>query len=87
MQAELILLRVLAFELRVPLPLDYLPRYLERTFENIADAGEDYDSWGKEEREEYGVIVGTDTRVGRACRTKAVEACVPPVELCTLRRV
>ena len=75
-QAELILLRVLAFELRVPLALDYIPRYLQRVLEDIAGAGEDYDAWGKEEREEYGVIMGMDTGIGRACRARAVEACV-----------
>ena len=77
-QAELILLRVLAFELRVPLPLDYLPRYLERTLEDIANTGENYDAWGKEEREEYGIILGLETGIGRACRAKAVGAYVAP---------
>ena len=74
-QAELILLRVLGFELRIPLPLDYLPRYLERAMGDIVDTAEDYDGWGKEEKEEYSVekdIMGT--RIGRACRAKAVTA-------------
>ncbi len=75
-QAELVLLRVLAFELRIPLPLDYLPRYLDRTLEDVASAGEDYEGWGKEEREEYGVVSAMDTGVGRACKARAVEACV-----------
>jgi len=74
-QAELMLLRVLAFELRVPLSLDYLPRYLERAMENVVDAGEDYDTWGKEEKEEYGVVnIAMDTGIGKACRAKAVSA-------------
>ncbi len=74
-QAELMLLRVLAFELRVPLSLDYLPRYLERAMEDVVDAGEDYDTWGKEEKEEYGVVnIAMDTGIGKACRAKAVSA-------------
>ena len=74
-QAELMLLRVLGFELRISLPLNYLPRYLERAMEDIADASEDYDSWEKEEKEEYGVVKdGMDTSIGRACRSMAVGA-------------
>ena len=74
-QAELILLRVLGFELRLPLPLDYLPRYLERAMEDAAKAGEDYDSWAKEEQEEYGVVKNImETGMGRACRATAVNA-------------
>lgn len=74
-QAELMLLRVLGFELRIPLPLDYLPRYLERAIGDVAMAAEDYDAWGKEEKEEYGVMkVAMDTGVGKAYRAKAVSA-------------
>lgn len=83
-QAELMLLRVLGFELRLPLPLDYLPRYLERVMGDFAEVGEDYDSWGKEEKEEYGVVMETmDTGLGRACRAMAVNRYVTqsPVEL------
>lgn len=72
-QAELILLRILGFELRIPLPLDYLPRYLERAMGNIAS--EKYDAWGNEEKEEYGVVKDAmDTAFGRACRTKTISA-------------
>ena len=74
-QAELVLLRILGFELRISLPLDYLPRYLERAMEDIAGASENYDSWANEEKEEYGVVKNImDTSFGRACRTKAVDA-------------
>ena len=74
-QAELMLLRVLGFELRLPLPLDYLSRYLDRAMGDVADAGEDYDSWGKEEKEEYGVLHDSmETGLGRACKAKAVAA-------------
>lgn len=69
------LLRILGFELRIPLPLNYLPRYVERAMEDIAGASEDYDSWGKEEKEEYGVVKDAmDTCFGRACRSKAISA-------------
>ncbi|KAL8904926.1 MAG: hypothetical protein Q9207_002956 [Kuettlingeria erythrocarpa] len=75
-QAELILLRILGFELRLPSPLDFLQRYLERAMEDVDRGGEDYDAWEKEAREEYGVIDGVmDTRMGKACRTEVVEAC------------
>ena len=74
-QAEMILLRVLGFELRPPLPMDYMPRYLERALQDVTDAAEDYDSWTKEEREEYGVLPGgMDTGMGKACRTKVIQA-------------
>ena len=74
-QAELMLLRVLGFELRIPLPLDYLPRYVERAMGDVASASEDYNTWGKEEKEEYGVVKDfMDTSLGRACRTKAISA-------------
>lgn len=67
------LLRILGFELRVPLPLDYLPRYLERAMGNVAS--ENYDTWGNEEKEEYGIVKDAmDTSLGRACRTKAISA-------------
>ncbi|KAM0796120.1 hypothetical protein BDR22DRAFT_893462 [Usnea florida] len=75
-QAELMLLRILGFELRIPLPLDYMPRYLERAIGEVADAGENYDSYEKEEKEEYGVVKDImDTLFGRACRAKAISAC------------
>ncbi|KAL8685155.1 MAG: hypothetical protein Q9218_007943, partial [Villophora microphyllina] len=74
--AELLLLRILGFELRIPSPLDYLARYLERAMENVESVGEDYDGWGKEEKEEYGVVSGglMEGKVGRGCRGKAIEA-------------
>lgn len=69
------LLRVLGFELRLPLPLDYLCRYLDRAMGDVSDAGEDYDCWEKEEKEEYGVLKDRmETGIGRACRAKAVSA-------------
>ena len=74
-QAELVLLRVLGFELRFPLPLTYLPRYLNRAFENVERAGEDYEGWDAEKRAEYGVIGSPmNTVMGRAITIKALEA-------------
>lgn len=74
MQAELILLRALGFELRLPLALDYLQRYIERATASVTSAGEDYDRWGNEEREEYGVAGATETAIARACRLEVVQA-------------
>ena len=76
MQAELLLLRVLGFELRLSLPLDFVDRYLERAMTDATAVAEDYDRWGREEREEYGVVAWMDTELGRACRSKAVHAWV-----------
>ena len=75
-QAELMLLRVLGFELRLPTPMEYLSRYLERAMQDVSDAGEDYEAWGKEERAEYGVVEGgwIETGLGRRAREKAVSA-------------
>ena len=75
-QAELILLRVLGFELRVSSPMDYLSKYLDRAMEDVSDAGKDYEAWGKEERAEYGVTEGgwMETRLGRRAREKAISA-------------
>ena len=74
-QAELILLRVLGFDLRIPLPFDCLPRYLERAMRDLTDTGEDYDTWGNEEKEEYGVVKGVmETGIGKACRNRVVAA-------------
>ena len=74
-QAELILLRVLGFELRLSLPLHFVQRYLERALEELSKSGEDYDGWDKEEQEEYGVIKGVmETRIGQSCKGKAINA-------------
>ena len=68
------MLRVLAFELRIPTPLDYLPRYVERAMEDSLKAAEDYERWGKEEKEELGVIGEMDGGLGRICKIKAAQA-------------
>lgn len=78
-------MRVLGFDLRIPLPQDFLPRYLERAMSDILDGGthvgdlEDYEAWPKEERDEYGVTRLMETGLGRACRASAMEAYVRQV--------
>ena len=43
---------------------------------DITNVAEDYDGWGKEEREEYGVQGDAmETRIGRACRKMIIDAC------------
>ncbi|KAL8881061.1 MAG: hypothetical protein Q9198_001658 [Flavoplaca austrocitrina] len=75
-QADLILLRVLGFQLHIPSPLEYLQRYLERAMEDIENVGEGFDEWDREAKGEYGVLSGImEGRVGRGCRAKAVDAC------------
>ena len=64
----------------MPTPLDFLDRYLARALDEMvmgprgAQGVEEYESWGTEAREEYGVVERMETGVGRACRAKAVEA-------------
>lgn len=75
MQAELILLRVLGFELHLASPLEYLPRYLARAVEDVERVGEGFDDWDRETKDEYGVLGGLmEGRVGRACRGRVVDA-------------
>jgi hypothetical protein len=78
-QVELLLLRVLGFELRLSLPLHFAERYLERSMADVTAGAEDYAAWGREEKEEYGVVGGMDTAVGKAYRNKLVEAWVSPI--------
>ena len=42
--------------------------------ERINSAGEDYEGWSKEAREEYGVESAMDTRIARDCRSEIVLA-------------
>lgn len=58
----------------MPHPLEFLPRYLARAMEELADAAENYEEWDREQREEYGVVGRMDTGVARACRGIAIEA-------------
>ena len=76
-QAELLVLRILGFELRLLSPFEYLSRYLVRIFGDAMDATEDYDALSEEIRNEYGVLPGgiLETRVGRMVKAAVVEAC------------
>ena len=83
MQAELVVLRVLKFELRLPLPFEYLPRYLDRTIGEVNKGGgssvgwggtEDYEGLGRERKQEDGVVELMETRVARGARTRIVDA-------------
>ncbi len=74
-QAELILLRVLAFELHLPSPLEYLQRYLERAMEDVENVGEAFDEWDQDAKDEYGVQSGImEGRLGNKCKQRAVDA-------------
>ncbi|MCJ1312309.1 hypothetical protein MMC25_005983 [Agyrium rufum] len=73
-QAEMMLTRVLGFELRVPNPFDFLPRYIVRATGSIIERAENYDTWDKDEKDELGVIEGRDTRLERSCRARVVAA-------------
>ncbi|KAI9789328.1 MAG: hypothetical protein M1816_006217 [Peltula sp. TS41687] len=77
-QGELVLLRLLKFDIRVPHALDYLPRYLQRAVDRaLGDTAgatkEDYDGLPRELKEEYRVVELMDTQLGRACRRDVVE--------------
>ena len=71
-QAELLLLRVLKFELHVPLALDFLPRYLERTLGEVGE--DDYDGLERDHRDEYRIGDVTETVLAGMCRGTVVEA-------------
>ncbi|KAI9804597.1 MAG: hypothetical protein M1833_006670 [Piccolia ochrophora] len=72
-RAELLLLRVLKFELRHPLALEYIPRYLERTIGEV-DGADEINDMRREEREEWGVVAPMETGIGKACRAEVVAA-------------
>ncbi|KAF8252364.1 hypothetical protein K440DRAFT_594799 [Wilcoxina mikolae CBS 423.85] len=61
--AEFILLRVLRFDIRLPLPFDYLPRFLEKML--TLDGTDHLDFLGDDEREEVCVVDVKDTTLGR----------------------
>jgi hypothetical protein len=70
--AELILLRTLRFDIRLPLPHDYLPRMLEKTL--TLDGTGHIDELGDEEKDEIAVAEVRDTRLGAAAYGLAGEA-------------
>jgi hypothetical protein len=62
--AELILLRVLRFDIRLPLPYDFLPRLLEKML--MLDGTGHIDFLSDDERDEIAVVDVKDTRLGSA---------------------
>ena len=73
-QAEMLLLRLLAFELWIPTPLEFVPRFLSRAFREVQDVSEDFDRWGKEEKEELGVLESAHGRLERSTKFRVVQA-------------
>jgi hypothetical protein len=79
-QSELIVLRVLKFELRLVLPFEFLPRYLDRTVGELNTGGEgwggteDYEGMERPVKEEYAIVGMLETSIGRAVRARVVEA-------------
>ncbi|KAK6504720.1 Cyclin- protein fam58a [Arthrobotrys musiformis] len=63
--AELHLLRILKFELRHPIPHDYISRVLDKSLSIIP--GEDFDRQNDERKEEDGIVKIEDTFLGRQC--------------------
>ncbi|EWC47605.1 hypothetical protein DRE_03225 [Drechslerella stenobrocha 248] len=63
--AELHLLRILRFELRLPLPHDYIPRMLDTALAIIP--GEDYTAISEDRMMEDNVADAADTFIGRQC--------------------
>ncbi|KAK6359342.1 hypothetical protein TWF696_000503 [Orbilia brochopaga] len=63
--AELHLLRILKFELRLPLPHDYIPRILDSALSIIP--GEDFAALSKERMAEDNIADVADTFLGRQC--------------------
>ena len=70
-RAELLLLRILRFELRIPLPFEFLGRYLDRAVASW-DAG-GFDRWEDDEREEDAVVGEWETGLGKAVREWCVK--------------
>ncbi|MCJ1233562.1 hypothetical protein MMC14_001520 [Varicellaria rhodocarpa] len=75
-RAELLLLRVLGFELRISTPLDFIERYTDRAMRDLREFAEDYDRWDLEERQEYGIANRMEIGLGRAVKVKALQAWV-----------
>jgi len=43
--------------------------------QEVTEGAEDYEDWGKEEKEEFGVVAMMETRMARMCRVRIIEAC------------
>ena len=42
--------------------------------QEVTEGAEDYEDWGKEEKEEFGVVAMMETRMARMCRVRIIEA-------------
>ena len=62
--AEFVLLRVLRFDIRLPLPFDYLPRFLDKTLSSL-DGADHLDHLADDEKDEICVVDVRDTVLGR----------------------
>ncbi|KAF2200509.1 hypothetical protein GQ43DRAFT_417868 [Delitschia confertaspora ATCC 74209] len=80
-QAELILLRVMKFELRKELPFEFASRYLARSMDQINARSDgwletdDYDGYSGKQKAEYNIVDLMETSIGRICKLKVLEAC------------
>ncbi|KAF4313938.1 hypothetical protein GTA08_BOTSDO00512 [Botryosphaeria dothidea] len=80
-RTELILLRVLKFELRIPTPFDFLPGYISQVMRDFdigdtsTDAAHGFDRRSKEKKEAAKITDIMDTGIAKACKTKALFAC------------
>ncbi|OJD35938.1 cyclin-l2 isoform 1 [Diplodia corticola] len=78
---ELILLRILKFELRVSTPFDFLPGYLTEAMRDfgVNDGGADalvyFDDRSKEDKEADRIADLMETGIAKDCRAKALGAC------------
>ncbi|KAI5855799.1 hypothetical protein BZA05DRAFT_332927 [Tricharina praecox] len=70
--AELILLRVLRFDIRLPQPLDYVPRFLSKAL--ALPGTEHLEGLAEDEREEVSVVEASETALGREVRAVVLMA-------------
>lgn len=80
-QAELIVLRSLGFELRLQTPFNYLYRYVARAVSSLGGerdkiAVEEWDDLSTNRREEYKIVELEDTGLGKDAAALALKALV-----------
>jgi len=74
------LLRVLRFELRIPVPTKFLSRYIDRTISQINaendgwSATDDYEGSTRDYHDEFQIVDVMETGVGKAAQSRVVEA-------------
>lgn len=74
-QGEIILLRVLQFQIRLLLPYDYLPKMLLKTLGTF-DTAQDYNEYTRSECEEHKVVKLKETGLGEAAARLVQKALV-----------